>query len=393
MSSVALSANAYTEVLSRTAQLLLKDSDPDTLCQEVFEQLREPLKVDVYFNFMVSSDGTHLELASSGGNQTVRDAMGSPLAFGSAVCGRVAQSCLGMYVTGVQQRDDDMTALIRSFGIRCYACNPILVRGKLIGTLSFGSGHRDAYNEEELEVFRLVVQQVTLATERRLQNERLRQLEQLAAAGRMTATLAHEINNPLESLVNLLHLLKDEVHSEDGNDLLEKAEEQVQRLAETTQNTLRAFRGHHQPMVPVDLSSLAKDLIEDIRLPQHTRLRSEIESDLCVRGVGGELRQVLLNLLINAGNYTPPGKEVALDIHRLGDHAIIRVKDEGLGITLETRARLFQPFYTTRGHGGTGLGLWLSREMVQRFGGTLTFESDPDIRPGTEFIVRLPLIQ
>ncbi|HEY4355141.1 MAG TPA: GAF domain-containing sensor histidine kinase [Acidobacteriaceae bacterium] len=392
MSSIALPANPYTDILSKTAQLLLKDSDPDTLCQEVFEQLREPLEVDVYFNFMVSSDGTYLELASSGGNKAVRDAMGSPLAFGAAVCGRVAQTCRGMYVTGVQDREDDMTELIRSFGIRCYACNPILIREKIIGTLSFGSRRRDSYNSEELEVFRLVVQQVTLATERRLQNERLRHLEQLAAAGRMTATLAHEINNPLESLVNLLHLLQYEVHSEGGSDLLGKAQEQVNRLAETTQNTLRAFRGHHQPMVPVDLSTLASELVEDIRLPQHTRLHSEIERDLCVKAVSGELRQVLLNLLINAGNYTPPGKEVTLTIRRNGDHAVISVKDEGLGISPEIRARLFQPFYTTRGHGGTGLGLWLSREMVQRFGGTLTFESDPDLRPGTEFIVRLPLI-
>ena len=89
----------------------------------------------------------------------------------------------------------------------------------------------------------------------------------------------------------------------------------------------------------------------------------------------------------------PLGAEVRVSVQRAGEFAEVRVKDEGAGISAKAQARLFQPFYTTRTIGGTGLGLWLSREMVERVGGTLTFESEPALRPGTEFIIRLPVTE
>lgn len=382
----------YQQLLGDTAQLLLQDNDPDTLCQTIFEALRGPLKLDVYFHYLVSKSGKHLELASSGGNEVVRAALGSRLAFGEAVCGTVAQNCTGMVVTSVQQRMDAMTSLIRSFGIRCYTCNPLIVRGAVVGTFSFGSSQRDNFNEAELELLKLVVQQVTIATERRIQNDHIRELERLAAIGRFSATLAHEINNPLESLSTILYLLRDQVVSEDATELLQQAEEQVQRLAETSHRTLDLFRGNKQTPGKVHLSQLARDLAADIRLPHHARLDSRIEDGLYVTATPGELRQVLFNLLINAAQFSPAGKPVVLDVRRAGNKAEARIKDEGPGITAEARAQLFQPFYTTRSEGGTGVGLWVSREMIERAGGTLTFESNPVERPGAEFIATLPLL-
>lgn len=382
----------FQDLLSGTAHLLLQDTDPDTLCQTVFDEIRERFQLDVYFHYLVSADRTHLELASSGGNEIVRAALGTSLQFGEAVCGTVAEQCEGMYVTGVQQRLDEMTALIRHFGVRCYTCNPVMVHGRVVGTLSFGSSRRDSFRPDELDVIKLLVQQVSIATERRIQSERLRELERLAAAGRMSATLAHEINNPLDALTTLLYLLRNEVRDLEGADLVHKAEEQVAQLSETTHRTLEMFRGKKQHPYLVDLSALARDLIGDVRLPQHARLRSEIEDKLCVKAVSGEMRQVIYNLLLNAAQFTPPGKDVVLSVRAVNGTAEVRVKDEGAGIPKSAHAKLFQPFYTTRENGGTGVGLWLSKEMVERVGGTLRFESNPEIRPGTEFIVTLPLV-
>lgn len=381
----------HQEVLSKTAHLLLADTDPDTLCQTVFEEIRERFRLDVYFHYLVTPDGEGLRLASSGGNDLVRSALGTPLAFGQAVCGTVAQRCEAMTVTSVQQRTDEMTSLIRSFGIRCYACNPVYANGQLVGTLSLGSSRRDDFSPDELAVFRLLTQQVSVATERRLQNERLLELERLASAGRMSAALAHEINNPLETLTGLLYLLRTEVRSPEAEDLLGKAEAEVAKLADTSHRTLGMFRGKKQAPSRVNLSELTHDLVSSVRLPQHARLHSDIEDDLCIDAVPGEIRQVIYNLLLNAAQFTPPGKEVVLTLRRAGANAAVRITDEGPGISAENRRHLFEPFFTTRKEGGTGIGLWLSKDLVERNRGTLIFHSDPTVRPGTEFVITLPL--
>lgn len=383
----------FSDVLSETAHLLLQDADPDTICQAVFKQLREPLAIDVYFHFLVAEDESCLELASSGGNAEARDVIGTRLDFGSAVCGTVARQCAPMYVTCVSERNDRLTALIRSMGVRCYACYPLMSHGKVLGTLSFGSTRRDEFSQQEMDVFALVAQQITIATERRAQSERVRQLERLAMAGRMSATLAHEINNPLESLGNLLHLLHDEVHDDDAELLVDQAESQVRQLAQTVQRTLELFRGKQQDPRVTDLSELVRELVSGLHLPNHARLESEIEDKLCVKVIPGELRQVLFNLLMNAAQFTPVGKPVWLVVRRAGQTAEVRVRDEGPGISEASRSKLFQPFYTTKGKEGTGVGLWLSREMIERAGGRLVFHSDPELHAGTEFVATLPLAE
>jgi signal transduction histidine kinase len=388
--------STYQQILAQTAHLLLQDLDVDTLCQGVFDLLREPFQLDVYFHYLLAPQGDHLELASSGGNETIRAALGSSLQFGQAVCGTVAVTCQWMYITSVQQRHDEMTSLIRSYGVRCYTCQPILVRGNLAGTLSFGSVRRDTFEPQELELFALVAQQVRAVTERRLQNEQLRKLEQLAAAGRMCATLAHEINNPLDTLTGLLHLLEGEVTDPEAREHVLLAAGQVARLAETTRRTLNQFRGRQQKPVLLNISELASDLAANISLPGSVRLRTDISPALHALAVASELQQVLFNLLLNAAQFSPAGHPVTLAVRlapatsQPGRTILISIKDEGPGISELDRGNLFAPFFTTRKDGGTGLGLWVSREMVERVGGTLTFESNPRLRPGTEFLVTLP---
>lgn len=384
---------SHAALLAKISRLLLQGSDPDSLCRAVFEMIRGPLRVDVYFHFLVSADEQHLEQASSGGNVKVRAALGSKLDFGSAVCGSVAQELVPRYLPEVQKRQDDVTSLIRKVGMRCYVCHPLIMRGRLLGTLSFGSTRREEFSDEELDLFEIIAGQVTLATDRHSQLDRLRQLERLATAGRMSATLAHEINNPLESLGNLLYLLRSDVHGDAAEDLLTKAEGQVVRLAETAQRTLDTFRGARQTVGRHDLSGLVTDLILGLHLPHHARLESEIEEHLCVWMIPGEMRQVLFNLLTNAAQFTRPGTPVRLQVQRLGDLVEIRVRDEGPGIPDASRPHIFQPFYTTRVGDGTGIGLWLSREMIGRAGGKLTFLCDPARGPGTEFIATLPLAE
>jgi len=383
-----LQAN-HQRLLTETAHMLLRDYDADTLCQAVFALIRVPFQLDLYFHYLVAEDGQHLKLASSGGSEEARSILGTSLDFGQAVCGVVAQTCEWMYLTDIQSRTDDMTALIRNFGIRCYTCQPLMIDDEIVGTLSFGSSSRDSFKPEELEMFRLVARQVNVVTERRRVSERIRELEQLATAGRMCATLAHEINNPLASLNNLLYLLRGDMTTDHGQVLLGLAEGQVTRLADTTKRTLDLFRGKHLPPTIVDISELARQLIANLRLPRGISIRSSITSNVNVRAIPGELWQVMYNLITNAANFSPDGGDIYLTITEAEGEAEIRVRDLGQGISEKTRPNLFKPFYSTRSDGGTGLGLWISKEMVERIGGSITFESDPTQRPGTEFIVRL----
>lgn len=385
-----LSAGDYQRLLGETAYLLLQDVDAHTMAQTVYSKLSEYLPLDAFVHYLVSADGTHLQLASAGGNTDIRAGLGPTLEFGQAVCGTVAQTCEWMHVTGVQARTDEMTGLIRSLGLRAYTCQPLFARGKLMGTFSFGSTQRDAFLKDELDLFQMVAEQVALATDRRLQNERLFTLEREAASGRMSATLAHEINNPLESLINLLYLLREECGSDNARQLLDTAEAEVMRLGETTQRTLELARGNRHPAKTFFVSEFLKEIAHSIKLPHGVPLDLHLEGDPYVKVVPGELKQSVYNLLLNAAQFTPPGGRVMLACQRNGAFAEILVIDEGPGISEAARPHIFQPYYTTREVGGTGLGLWASRGLMQRYGGDITFAANPEGLPGTTFTLTLP---
>lgn len=353
--------------------------------------LRESHSIDVYLHYLVTPDGRRLELASSGGSRVVRDAIGTTLEFGAAVSGVVAEQRRSIYLNSVQERHDPMTAYIRSVGGRCCACYPLLANGRILGTLSVGSTTRNSLEPRELELFSLIAEQLALATERRRQISQLQELERLATAGRMSATLAHEINNPLHSLFVHLEGLREHVHSPEAACLLDKVSSQVNQLADITRRTLQTFRGRSGSMVRCNLSELAQEIILDARLPGHARLTSSIEPSVSVYAVPGELQQVIFNLLLNAAQFTPAGREIRLELHRNATSAQLHILDQGPGIPSAIQDRIFQPFFTTRGNEGTGIGLWHSREIVRRMGGDLTFASCPELRPGANFTVTLPL--
>jgi len=385
----------YQHLLGRIAHLWSQECDAETLCRNIFETLREPFHLDSYAYCLTSLDGTQLNLASSDESEGMRSLQSERPASEEGSCGSVAHSSEASYVSHVQERKDERTLFIRNKGVRCYICHPLLLKGSPIGTLSFGSNRRDEFYPEELELFQLIAQQVKIATERRLQQDYLSRIEQLAAAGRMCATLAHEINNPLASIVNLLYLLRDEVTTDDGKAFLQKTEVQVIRLGEMARRMLDQFRGKQQLPSRVDLSELAQDLAANISLPHQVRLLTHYTGAVHVHALPGEMRQVLFNLLLNAAQFTPPGGDVTLTVRRCGRLAQVMVRDDGPGISEENRVHLFRPFYTTSRDGGTGIGLWISREMIERAGGSLTFVSNtvasPGISTGTEFIITLPI--
>ncbi len=239
-------------------------------------------------------------------------------------------------------------------------------------------------------------------THTRMAEEALRNSERLAVAGRMAATIAHEINNPLETVTNVLYLLsRNGKLDETARQYLKIAEDEVRRIGQITRSTLGLYRERDTKPGPVSLS----EMIESILSFYHRQIQSlgvkvekRFESVGRVKGVSGELRQVFANLIANAidalsteGNflrfrlYDSPDWR---DLSRRGTRVVI--SDDGAGMSVETRRNLFQPFFTTKGEKGTGLGLWVSRGILAKHGGSIHIRSRTGQRHGTCFSVFLP---
>jgi PAS domain S-box-containing protein len=235
---------------------------------------------------------------------------------------------------------------------------------------------------------------------RRMAERALMESERLATAGRLTAVVAHEINNPLDAVTNALYLLHQRLQDrKQDRTLVEVAQKELMRATEIVRQTLGLVREARQPVVvqlrevldsAATLYSL-KAKKKKINLEKRYRGRGE------VLGYPAELRQVFSNLLDNAIDASPEGGTIVLSMHddanARGGWGAVRaaVADQGTGIPSENRQRVFEPFFTSKGETGTGLGLWLSREIMRKHGGSMRFRSrvQPG-RSGTCFMVFLP---
>lgn len=228
----------------------------------------------------------------------------------------------------------------------------------------------------------------------------LRRNEKLATAGRLTAAIAHEINNPLEAITNLLYLARNDRSRADQH--LEMAEREVQRIADIAQQTLGFVRDVSDAR-PLNVSSTLDEVVQlyAVKLASKKIQTDKEFDDLSeVRGFVGELRQLFSNLLVNAVDAMPEGGRLRLRVTRARDwsegrRSGVRVvfADSGSGIPPEDRARVFEPFYTTKKNSGTGLGLWLSQGIVGKHGGQIRVRScTRPGRSGTVFSVFLPAI-
>ena len=213
----------------------------------------------------------------------------------------------------------------------------------------------------------------------------LRKAERLAAMGRVAGIIAHEINNPLESITNTFYLLSSHPSlDEEARYYARLGEEELHRVSHITRQTLGFYRESKDP-VDVSLPQLLDDILElqSRRLDfGNIVLDKKYLTSGILQGFAVELKQVFLNLIANAVQAMPEGGKLRLRVatrhsHRNGRAGGIRVSivDTGTGIGPEEGQYLFEPFFTTKSTKGTGLGLWISKGIVQKYGGTIRFRS------------------
>lgn len=247
-----------------------------------------------------------------------------------------------------------------------------------------------AYNSRQRQL------EVRDAADRQFRSdETLRNTEKLATAGKLAATLAHEINNPLEALHNLLFLVENSATIDEAKSFGKSAVQELERIQQIVDLTLRLHRAPSTPSLN-DVSEIAASALMLFR----ARLRArQIVEDADMKKVvaycsAGEIRQALVNLIGNSIDAMPDGGTLSVRASTVSfdgrSYARLTIGDTGGGIPAEIRSNLFTQFFTTKGSRGTGLGLWLTQDIVQRNHGRLKFRSRTSAPSGTVFSIYLP---
>ncbi len=238
------------------------------------------------------------------------------------------------------------------------------------------------------------------ATTERKSQELMRRTEKLSAAARLSATVAHEINNPLEAVGNLIYIAKATAGSSpDVIRHLELAEQELERVAHITRQTLGFYRESNEAE-QIDIRTLIDSVLRlysNKLTSKSIRIQREYAGCPSLFGIPGELKQVISNLVSNAVDAVGTNGEIRFGLHGVenngnGGRIQMVIEDDGPGIPAEHLERIFEPFFTTKKDIGTGLGLWVTKEIVERHGGSIsvTPQNGGDGLGGASFVIELP---
>jgi signal transduction histidine kinase/DNA-binding response OmpR family regulator len=311
-------------------------------------------------------------------------------------------------------------ALVEEGVVRAYAGIPLVAaEGVVVGVLSLVFGERGDFTDEEKDLVRLLADQAAIAiVQAQLYGEaegrrrraeatadnlersqgQLVKTERLRALGEMAAGVAHDFNNLLSVILGRAELMLRRVREPSMIRDLEAVRRAAQDGADTVRRIQEFTRTRRtRSFERVDLADVAREVIELTRPRWEVEAQSRgVRYEFTVEGlappVAGrpeELREVLTNLITNAVDAMPDGGRCTVRLDARPDWAAISVKDTGVGMPEEMRRRVFEPFFTSKGPRGTGLGLAVSWGIVTRHGGTIEVDSAPG--EGSTFVVRLPI--
>jgi two-component system, NtrC family, sensor kinase len=256
--------------------------------------------------------------------------------------------------------------------------------GNLIQTTKDGSEIVVAYRKTLNRGSNAILEVGRDITDRLRAEEALREAERLAAMGRVAGIIAHEINNPLEAITNLIYLLHNHPSlNDEARHCAVLAEEELRRVSHITRQTLTFYRESKQP-ISVSISELLQSVLtlqQRALQDKRIKLRGPGFSPCYVQGFPVELRQIFLNLIGNSIQAMPSGGDLKVRVSLATDWimqrrgVVISIVDTGTGIQAEDAPRIFQPFFSTKSTKGTGLGLWISKGIVQKYNGRIAFRT------------------
>jgi PAS domain S-box-containing protein len=235
-------------------------------------------------------------------------------------------------------------------------------------------------------------------TDRKQLERSLLQAEKIAATGKMAASIAHEINNPLESVLNLIYLARTNISArEEAVGFLTTAESELIRVSHIAKQTLGYYR-EHSAAVSVALPGLVRDTLSiygSKLTASGVQIQTKFNCNLPIVLRKGEMMQVISNLITNAVYAMPSGGTLTASVdeatERDREGLLLCIEDTGEGIPAENIPKIFEPFFTTRNSVGTGIGLWIARQFIEGHGGRIAVESRVgSVSHGTKMSIFLP---
>ncbi len=397
-------SNTRLEILSETAAQLLEAEDPQQIVNSLCEQVMGFLDCQVFFNYLVVEEEGRLHLNAYAGipEETARQI--EWLGFGTAVCGCAARDACRIVAEDIPKTPDPRTEMVRSFGIDAYACHPLMSQNKVIGTLSFGTRTRPRFTAEELEVMKVVADQVSIALERKWAMTALKQTAaELARSNedldQFASVASHDLQEPLRTVGGFVQLLEKEYRGKldaQGDEYISFVVEGVGRMQALIKDLLAyarvSARGAEPGLVKVgDALRHALDSTA-VAIGESDAIITQDEMPVVCADVG-QLSQLFQNLIGNAIKFHRPGQRP--DIHvgaaRRPDGWLFSVRDNGIGIAEKDFDRVFQIFqrlHTREKYSGTGMGLAICKRIVDRHGGRIWVESQPG--KGSTFFFTIP---
>lgn len=339
----------------------------------------------------------------------VRDVLNRP----GTVAGYVFRTGMPVLVNGPAEPFAD---LYRQ-GFNSAIAAPLLHHGRLVGILAVAHQEAGYYGESKLRMLRSVGEQAALAVrnaqlhaalhayaqnleamveartrELRTAQVQLIQSEKLAALGRLAAGIAHEVNNPLQPILNCLEGAIEDIENNQPLDVqgLRIAEQEVQRIKGIVSRLLDFARPTTGETLRIELDALIDEVIlftQKQMERMQVRVIRQFQPVPSILGTPAQLKQVFLNLVLNAAESMPNGGDLRIELFPEAQGVVVAVSDTGIGIEPEALDRIFEPFFSTKDD-GTGLGLSVSYGIVQGHGGTIRVESE--VGKGSRFVVWLP---
>jgi two-component system NtrC family sensor kinase len=404
----------HLAILHTVAETVGRSLDVEEVLRTAVDALTHVTGHEICSLHLLSEDGTRLHLRGERGLSPELREVNLVLPVGQGLIGGVAATGRTLNLRNVVESPDLLPAAkpaVQKDHQRSFLCVPIHSRGRILGTLSLGRQTAETFSDREVALVEATADQIGIALDNaRLYSESRQQLdelqraqaqlihaEKLSAVGELASGVAHEINNPLTTILGQAHLLLERSDvSEHVRRRLMIISEEASRAARIVQNLLLFSRHYPPERRPCSLADQARRVL-DLKAYQlqGDGVRVELELEDCppVWADENQVQQVILNLVQNAHQAMVSESERVLTLRvRLAGAAVaLEVLDTGPGISADARPRLFDPFFTTKPPGeGSGLGLSVSYGIVTEHKGRLRADNRSD-RRGAIFTVELPV--
>jgi PAS domain S-box-containing protein len=384
----------------------LSHLDLEELLAALLDTIVDKLGVDTAAVLLMSDDESVLVARAARGIEPEVE-RGIRIPVGRGFAGRIAQERRPIVLDDVPH-SDVLNPILREKGVRSLLGVPLLADGRVLGVLHIGSLSPARFTQRDVDGLVIVADRVAQAidraqlfeTARAAKHEAARAEEAVRIREEFLSVAAHELKTPVTAAKVATQLLKRMFEagalSEPQTQALESVDTQITRLTRLVGQLLDTVRIASGTLAldldEVDLAELVRSVVTAIApvAPQH-RFVVDAPQHLTALLDGARIERVLTNLLDNAVKFSPEGGAIEVRLEKMDSTALLTVRDHGLGVAPEHRVRLFDRFYQAHpNRSGLGLGLHISRDIVERHGGTIYLDPPPD--GGSRFVISLPLV-